>query len=113
MKVGIIGGGFGLTVQAPIINTHPKMNVTAVSTMMRHQIPKHLLNGDHSPVHYKDCIKMLDLEELDLVFVSSLPIYHFEMVEQALHKGVNVVCEKPFTMNCRESEELLRMSKFI
>lgn len=111
MRVGIIGGGFGLTVQAPIINTHPKMNVSAVSTMMRHQLPKDLINGDNSPAHYTDWTKMLDLEELDLVFVSSLPIYHFEMVKQVLNKGVNVVCEKPFTMNSRESEELLRMSK--
>ena len=40
MRVGIIGGGFGLAVQAPIINTHPKMNVSAISTMIRHQVPK-------------------------------------------------------------------------
>ncbi|MDA2169392.1 Gfo/Idh/MocA family oxidoreductase [Bacillus cereus] len=111
MRVGIIGGGFGLTVQAPIINTHPKMNVSAVSTMMRHQLPKDLSNEDNSPAHYKDWTKMLDLEELDLVFVSSLPIYHFEMVKHALNRGINVVCEKPFTMNSRESEELLRKSK--
>lgn len=111
MRVGIIGGGFGLTVQAPIINTHPKMNVSAVSTMMRHQLPKDLSTGDNSPVHYTDWTKMLDLEELDLVFVSSLPIYHFEMVKYALNKGINVVCEKPFTMNSVESDELLRLSK--
>lgn len=111
MRVGIIGGGFGLTVQAPIINTHPKMNVSAVSTMMRHQLPKDLTNEDNSPAHYTEWTKMLDLEELDLVFVSALPIYHFEMVKHALNRGINVVCEKPFTMNSRESEELLRKSK--
>ncbi|HDR7517282.1 Gfo/Idh/MocA family oxidoreductase [Bacillus mobilis] len=111
MRVGIIGGGFGFNVQAPIINTHPRMKVSAVSTMMRHQLPKELSTGDNSPVHYTDWTKMLDLEELDLVFVSSLPIYHFEMVKYALNKDINVVCEKPFTMNSRESEELLKLSK--
>lgn len=111
MRVGIIGGGFGLTVQAPIINTHPKMNVTAISTLKRHQLPKDLSNGDNSPVHYKNWTKMLDSEELDLVFVSSLPMHHFEMVKYALSRGLNVVCEKPFTMNSRESEELLIISK--
>ncbi len=44
MRVGIIGGGFGLAVQAPIINTHPKMNVSAISTMIRHQVPKKFIN---------------------------------------------------------------------
>lgn len=40
MRVGIIGGGFGLSVQAPIINMHPKMEVSAVSTMHRHRLPE-------------------------------------------------------------------------
>lgn len=113
MRVGIIGGGFGLRVQAPIINTHPKMNVTAVSTMKRHQLPKDLSNGDSAPAHYTNWTKMLDSEKLDLVFISSLPIQHFEMVKYALNRGINVVCEKPFTMNSRESEELLIISREI
>ncbi|MFE7062028.1 Gfo/Idh/MocA family protein [Sutcliffiella sp. NPDC057660] len=111
MRVGIIGGGFGLKVQAPIINTHPKLKVTAVSTVKRHQLPKDLSNEDNTPVHYTNWAKMLDSEELDLVFVSSLPVHHFEMVKYALNKGLNVVCEKPFTMNSRESEELLTLLK--
>lgn len=111
MRVGIIGGGFGLKVQAPIINTHPKMKVTAVSTMKRHQLPKDLSNEDKIPVHYTNWTKMLDSEDLDLVFVSSLPVHHFPMVKYALSRGVNVVCEKPFTMNSRESEELLTIFK--
>lgn len=109
MRVGIIGGGFGLNVQAPIIKTHPKLRITAVSTMHRHRIPEALSEED-SPVHYQQWTKMLDNEELDLLFVSSLPIYHYEMVKYALEKGVNVVCEKPFTMNRSESEELLNLS---
>lgn len=107
MRVGIIGGGFGLSVQAPIINTHPKMKVTSICTMKRHLLPKDLLNGANTPIHYTNWTKMLDSEELDIVFVSSLPVHHFEMVKYALRRGINVVCEKPFTMNSKESEELL------
>ena len=111
MKVGIIGGGFGTSVQAPIINTHPKMKVTAVSTMKRHRLPEELLNWENPPNHYKYWTEMLETEELDLLFVSSIPIYHFEMVKEALMRGINVVCEKPFTMNSSESKELLILSK--
>lgn len=111
MRVGIIGGGFGLSVQAPIINLHPKMEVTAVSTMNRHRLPVGLFNWENPPNHYKNWTEMLDKEELDLLFVSSLPIYHFEMVKEALIKGISVVCEKPFTMNSSESIELLNLSK--
>lgn len=111
MKVGIIGGGFGLSVQAPIINMHPKMEVSAVSTMIRHRLPEELLNWRNPPNHYKNWAEMLEMQEFDLLFVSSLPIYHFEMVKKALKKGINVVCEKPFTMNSNESKELLNLSK--
>ncbi|MBW8347871.1 Gfo/Idh/MocA family oxidoreductase [Bacillus sp. IITD106] len=111
MRVGIIGGGFGLSVQAPIINMHPKMEIAAVSTMNRHRLPEELLNWGNPPTHYKNWSEMLEKEELDLLFVSSLPIHHFEMVKEALKKGINVVCEKPFTMNSTESKELLNLSK--
>lgn len=60
MRVGIIGGGFGFSVQAPIINNYPKMNVTAISTMERHLLPKDLSNGDNTPVHYTNWTKMLE-----------------------------------------------------
>ncbi|USK47611.1 Gfo/Idh/MocA family oxidoreductase (plasmid) [Cytobacillus oceanisediminis] len=110
MRVAIIGGGFGLRVQAPIIKTHPMMTVTAVSTMERHQLPDVLTIGDNPPTHYKNWAEMLDKEEIDLLFVSSIPTYHFEMVKYAMKKGINVVCEKPFTMNSNESKELIKLS---
>ncbi|MEI3615042.1 Gfo/Idh/MocA family protein [Pseudogracilibacillus sp. SO30301A] len=111
MRVGIIGGGFGLRVQAPIIKSHPMMKIVAVSTMKRHQLPEESSSGDYSPNHYKNWTEMLDKEELNLLFVSSMPVYHYQMVKYALKKGINVVCEKPFTMHSKQSEELLQLSK--
>lgn len=111
MRVGIIGGGFGLRVQAPIIKSHPLMKIAAVSTMKRHQLPEELISGDYSPNHYTNWTEMLDKEEINLLFVSSIPVYHYQMVKHAVKKGINVVCEKPFTMNSKQSEELLRPSK--
>ena len=81
MRVGIIGGGFGLNVQAPIINLQPNMELIAISTMNRHYIPKNLLEMKSKPRHYRNWVEMLNDETLELLFVSSLPIYHFEMVK--------------------------------
>lgn len=110
MKVGIIGGGFGLRVQAPIIQSFAQMSLTAVATMHRHQIPDEITK-DASIRHYTDWIEMLDKESLDLVFVSSLPMYHYEMVKHAIVKGIHVICEKPFTMNKLQAVELLHLSE--
>jgi predicted dehydrogenase len=109
MRVGIIGGGFGLKVQAPIIETHPFMKVVAVSTVKRHQLPEGLQKATNTFVHYKNWKEMLEQEELDLLFISSIPIYHYEISKYALEKGINVVCEKPFTTNSKESRELCEL----
>ncbi|OPA78611.1 oxidoreductase [Paenibacillus selenitireducens] len=110
MKVAIIGGGFGLRVQAPIIQSYAQMNLVAVSTMHRHQIPDEISN-DVSIRHYTDWIEMLDKESLDLVFVSSLPTFHYEMVKHAIEQGIHVICEKPFTINKLQAKELLHLSE--
>lgn len=111
MRVGIIGGGFGLSVQAPIIMSHPKMELVAVCTMKRHVLPNELVRMENAPNHYKVWTEMIDKEKLDLLFVSSLPIYHFDMVKYALKKNIYIICEKPFTMNSDESKELMRLTK--
>lgn len=111
MRVGIIGGGFGLRVQAPLIRLHPEMEVAAVSTMMRHELSDEWLKGTHPPAHYKDWVQMLAQEKLDLLVVSSLPVDHYRMVKQAIERGLPVICEKPFTMNRHESGKLLELAE--
>ncbi|TFB14243.1 Gfo/Idh/MocA family oxidoreductase [Filobacillus milosensis] len=111
LKVGVIGGGFGLKVQLPIINLQPNMEVIAVATMKRHELPETIHNENSMPNHYKEWKEMILNEELDLVFVSSMPTLHHEMAKFALENGVDVVCEKPFTVNSEESQELVRIAE--
>ncbi|KYD00190.1 hypothetical protein B4102_1202 [Heyndrickxia sporothermodurans] len=78
--------------------------------MNRHQIPDGIFSESTIPKHYRNWNKMIDYEELDLLFVSSLPPFHYNMVKTALKKGINIVCEKPFTMNRHESRELIELT---
>ena len=50
------------------------------------------MSWNERPTHYTDWEIMLECEELDLVFVSSLPIYHFSMVKAAMERDIHVVC---------------------
>ena len=54
MKVGIIGGGFGLKVQAPIIHSYQEMELVAVCTMVRHQLPQEFMSWNERPTHYME-----------------------------------------------------------
>lgn len=109
MKAGIIGGGFGLRVQAPIMQSFLHMELTAVATMGRHRIQKEILCKDI--VHYHNWKQLLEEEDLDVVFISTTPNWHYAIAKSAIEQGIHVVCEKPFTMDSEQSNELLLLSE--
>jgi predicted dehydrogenase len=60
--------------------------------------------------------EMLDAEKrrsdrLDLVTVATPNATHFEIVRAFLGAGFNVLCEKPFTLEVAEAEELVRVAR--
>jgi predicted dehydrogenase len=60
--------------------------------------------------------EMLDAERqrcdrLDLVTVATPNVTHFEIVRAFLEAGFNVLCEKPFTLDVAEAEELVRLAR--
>lgn len=55
--------------------------------------------------------EMLDDEEVELVYIATPHSYHFEHARMSLLKGKAVLCEKAFTANARQAEELLNLAK--
>ena len=49
---------------------------------------------------------MLNREDIDFVYVASPNSLHFQYSLQAMQHGKHVICEKPFTSNCREFQIL-------
>lgn len=62
------------------------------------------------PGCYVDLGEMLDMENLDVLHVTTPPTSHFPIAAQALKAGVNVYIEKPFTRDVREADQLLSLS---
>ena len=52
-----------------------------------------------------------DLDRLDLVTVATPNATHFEIVRAFLEAEFNVLCEKPFTLDVGEAEELVRIAR--
>ena len=50
-------------------------------------------------------------DRLDLVTVATPNATHFEIVRAFLDSGFNVLCEKPFTLDVAEAEELVRLAR--
>ena len=51
------------------------------------------------------------LENVDAIYIRSLPKCHYEDIKKALNKGKHVLCESPMTLSRIQSEELLKLAK--
>ena len=108
IKGAIIGlGKMGLS-HAAIIGAQPKVDLVAVcdtSSLVLDAFKKFTKTKT-----YSDYQKMIDIEAPDFVFVSTPTKYHFDMVKYALERGINVFCEKPFTLYSSQGKELLEIA---
>lgn len=105
VKIGLIGfGRMGIT-HFSILNTHPSVQVTAVSEQsaaMLKMLGKYL----HIKT-YPDYQKMLSENELDCAIVSTPVDSHAEISKSCLDRGMSVFVEKPFAMSVKEGREVL------
>lgn len=54
---------------------------------------------------------MLADSDIDFIYVAVANNVHYQYTKQALEAGKNVICEKPFTVAAKETEELVRIAK--
>ena len=51
------------------------------------------------------------LSSSDIVYVGSIHPTHFEISSLMINAGKHVLCEKPMTMNLRQTTELIQLAK--
>lgn len=108
IKGAIIGlGKMGLS-HAAIVGAHPDVEMNAVcdtSSLVLDAFKK------FSAVKtYSDYKEMISKETLDFVLIATPTRFHYPMVKYALEKGLHVFCEKPFSLNTQEGEELVSLA---
>jgi predicted dehydrogenase len=55
--------------------------------------------------------ELVDAHGIDLVYIGTPHPMHAENALMALHAGKGVLCEKPFTMNLREAEQVVALAR--
>lgn len=105
----IIGlGKMGLS-HVAIVGAHPKVELVAVcdtSSLVLDAFKKFTAVRT-----YGDYKEMIEKESLDFVLIATPTRFHYPMVKYALEKGLNVFCEKPFSLNSKEGQELVNLAK--
>ncbi|MEI6749866.1 MAG: Gfo/Idh/MocA family protein [Bacteroidales bacterium] len=108
IRGAIIGlGKMGLS-HAAIVSAHPEVDMVSVcdtSSLVLDAFKK------FSKVKtYFDYQKMIDEQALDFVVVATPTKFHYPIVKYALELGVNVFCEKPFTLTSIQGRELVELA---
>ncbi|MBI2467335.1 MAG: Gfo/Idh/MocA family oxidoreductase [Candidatus Rokubacteria bacterium] len=109
LRVGVIGTGFGSTVQIPAFQAHPRVEVAALASG---QPGKARAVADRFGIpHAFDAWADLAKAELDLVSITAPPWLHHPMTLAALGAGRHVLCEKPMALSAAEALEMLETAE--
>jgi predicted dehydrogenase len=108
VRVAVAGlGKMGLS-HLSIINALPGVEIVAICDPVHYVLD--VLHKYTSIRGYTDYEKML-AEEIDAVIIATPSRFHVSMVRTALDKGLHVFCEKPFTLDWKESENLAELAE--
>lgn len=110
MKVGIIGAGGIAVTMARTLNQMEDATAYAVASRSlekaetfakEHQVEK----------AYGSYKEMVQDPEVELVYVATPHFHHYECMKLALCYGKPVLCEKAFTANAEQAEEILSIAE--
>ncbi|MGN6196979.1 MAG: Gfo/Idh/MocA family protein [Ginsengibacter sp.] len=104
VRAGIIGlGKMGIS-HCAILGAHPQVDLVSVCDTSGLVIDAFKKYSRFET--FTDYKKMIDKMKLDALIIASPTKLHNEMAAYALNNGVNVFCEKPFSLDSSKGKEL-------
>lgn len=111
MKLAVLGTGKIVQEFLPMIQ-----QVTGVELVALLSTPRSLDKAKEMQVQYQvqkvytDYETLLSNATIDTVYVALPNHLHYQYTKEALLQGKNVICEKPFTLNAQQLEELIQIA---
>ncbi|MBD0417893.1 Gfo/Idh/MocA family oxidoreductase [Streptomyces sp. TRM S81-3] len=102
-------GGMAATFTADLVDL-PEAEVVAVASRSQ-ESAKAFAERFGIPRAYGDWESLARDEDVDVVYVATPHSAHRAAAGLCLEAGRNVLCEKPFTLNVREAEELVALAR--
>lgn len=111
MKLAVLGTGKIVQEFLPMIQ-----QVTDVELVALLSTPRSLDKAKEMQAQYQvqevytDYETLLANDSIDTVYVALPNHLHYQYTKEALLQGKNVICEKPFTLNAQQLEELIQIA---
>ncbi len=110
VRIGVIGLGIMGEQYVRIYQAHPLATVTAICTRNREKLDE--IGKKHQVERrYTDYLQLLSEAPIDAVCVATPDFAHHGPVKAALQSGKHILCEKPFTTDLKQADELLTLSR--
>jgi len=113
VKFGIIGTGVGAEFCARGFSTLPNDGLAKLVAVTSR-------SEDHAEefarkwgvkLWYTDYEEMMQKADLDAVVINSPHFQHFQMAEDAIDAGLNVLVDKPMAINLKEADKMIEAAK--
>lgn len=103
-RVGVIGIGFGTQVHVPGFRSE---GWDVVALCSRHEDrAQAAAKAAGVPEVHTDAAELIGRDDLDAVAIATPPGPHHDLAIAALRAGKHVLCEKPFAIDAKQSEEM-------
>lgn len=107
---GVIGLGIVSSRIIDQFEKHPEIAVRAVCDVDEARVNDYVRS--HSQVSgFTDYRQLMEMRNLDLVYVATPPAFHTEIVTAALKAGKHVLCEKPLANSLEEAAQMLDVAR--
>ena len=111
MKLAVLGTGKIVQEFLPMIQQVENVELVALlSTPRSLDKAKEMQVQYHIQEVYADYETLLGNEIFDTVYVALPNHLHYQYTKAALLQGKNVICEKPFTLNAQQLQELIKIA---
>ena len=111
MKLAVLGTGKIVQEFLPMIQQVSDVELVALlSTPRSLDKAKEMQSNYHIQEVYIDYETLLANDTIDTVYVALPNHLHYQYTKAALLQGKNVICEKPFTLNAQQLQELIQIA---
>ena len=110
VRVGVVGLGTMGEQYTRIYQSHPMAEVTAIADPKPERLEE-IGNRYGIARRYAGVEQLLADAPVDAVCVATPDFAHYAPVKAALEAGKHVLCEKPFTTDLREADDLVALSR--
>ncbi len=109
IKWGILGCGNIAHNFATALKTCENAKLEAIASKTKGKAQK-FSKKFHIKTYFENYEDLINKTDVDVIYIATTNNYHYENALLCLNNGINVLCEKPFTLNTSQADKLIKTS---